>query len=68
MNRVFGRGLDLGSRKSGPDVVHAKHWVKFADDEEALPFADTSFDLVEACSPCMPSTIFPAHWCKSGAH
>lgn len=46
MKRQFGRGLDLGSRKLGPYTAHAKEWVKFTDDEEALPFGEKSFDLV----------------------
>jgi SAM-dependent methyltransferase len=46
MKRVFGRGLDLGSRKPGPYVTRAKEWVQFAADEEALPFDEKSFDLI----------------------
>ena len=46
MKRVFGRALDLGSRKLGPYAAHAKAWTSHAAGEEVLPFEAKGFDLV----------------------
>jgi SAM-dependent methyltransferase len=48
VNRKFENALDLGSRGPAPYIARAKHWTgpAIAVDEEALPYAPESFDLV----------------------